>query len=137
MTMDRRSFLGMGLAAAAVAVPRWGFALPAAAGQADSGDRAAQMRAGAANAPIKTTKLYDNVYLLQGAGGNMAVQTGADGKVLIDSSFSTAVPHLKGALDALGEGPAGALVNTQLDIGHVDGNEGVAPGGVSVFVHAV
>jgi len=55
-------------------------------------DRVAQSRAAAATTPIKTTKLYDNVFLLQGAGGNMALQTGPDGKILIDSSFSTAVP---------------------------------------------
>jgi len=63
------------------------------------------MRTAGASTPIKTTKLYDNVYLLQGAGGNMAVQTGPQGKVLIDSSFSTAVPKIREALDALSKDP--------------------------------
>jgi cyclase len=137
--MDRRRFLGMGLAAGAVAAaPRCGFAQPFAAGQAAaSGDRAAQFRAGAANAPIKTTKLYDNVFLLQGAGGNMAVQTGAEGKVLIDSSYSTAVPHLKEALEALGKDPADTLINTHWHIDHTDGNEGMHAAGFRICAHAL
>jgi cyclase len=137
MAMDRRGFLGMGLAAGAVSMaPRWVLGLPAA-GQAATADRAAQMRAGAASVPIKTTKLYDNVYLLQGAGGNMAVQTGPEGKVLIDSSFSTAVPHIKEALDALGKDPADALINTHWHIDHTDGNEGMHAAGFSIFAHSL
>jgi cyclase len=137
MAMNRRGFLGMGLAAgAAVLAPRW--VLSQAAGQAAAPvDRVAQMRAGAAGVPIKTTKLYDNVYLLQGAGGNMAVQTGVDGKVLIDSSFSTAVPHIKEALDALGKDPADALINTHWHIDHTDGNEGMHADGFSIYAHAM
>ena len=55
----------------------------------------------AATTPIKTTKLYDNLYLLQGAGGNMALQTGADGNLLIDASFAPAVPRIREAIAAL------------------------------------
>src|ERR1700676_3510687 len=134
IAMDRRRFLGMGLTMGAVAAaPRWVVGQAAAA----TADRAAQMRAGAATAAIKTTKLYDNVFLLQGAGGNMAVQTGAEGKVLIDSSFSTAVPHLKEALDALAKDPADALINTHWHIDHTDGNEGMHAAGFTIFAHAM
>jgi glyoxylase-like metal-dependent hydrolase (beta-lactamase superfamily II) len=131
MDMNRRSFLEAGLATGAVALwPRW------LSGQAAPGaDRLTQMRAGAASAPIKTTKLYDNVYLLQGAGGNMAVQTGPDGKVLIDSSFSTAVPHLREALAALGSDPASMLINTHWHIDHTDGNEGMHASGFTIYAH--
>ena len=71
--INRRSFLrlGMGVGAASLA-PRWVFSQ--AAQPAAPTDRLAQMRAAGATTPIKTTKLYDNIWLLQGAGGNMAVQ---------------------------------------------------------------
>jgi cyclase len=129
--MNRRSFLHLGLAAGAAAVsPRW-----MSAQAASPVDRAAQMRAGAASTAIKTTKLTDNMYLLQGAGGNMAVQTGPDGKLLIDSSFSTAVPHIKEALDALGRDPAHVLINTHWHIDHTDGNEGMHAAGFTIFAH--
>ncbi|HEY2861193.1 MAG TPA: MBL fold metallo-hydrolase [Terracidiphilus sp.] len=130
-SLNRRSFLEMGFAAGAAALaPRW-----VTAQAAPATDRAAQMRAAAANAAIKTTKLYDNLYLLQGAGGNMAVQTGADGKLLIDSSYSTAVPKLREALAALGNDPAHVLINTHWHIDHTDGNEGMHASGFSIYAH--
>jgi len=98
-------------------------------------DRLAQMRSGAANTPVKSTKLADNVYLLQGAGGNMALQTGPDGKVLIDSSFSTAVPHVREALASLSKDPASILINTHWHIDHTDGNEGLHADGFAIYAH--
>ncbi len=98
--MDRRRLLGVGLAASAAALaPRW-----MRAQTATVPDRVAQGRATALKTPITTTKLFDNVYLLQGFGGNMALQTGRDGLVLIDSSFSTSVPKLREAIAAVSQG---------------------------------
>jgi glyoxylase-like metal-dependent hydrolase (beta-lactamase superfamily II) len=129
--MDRRNFLRMGVTAGAAAMaPRW-----MRAQAAPAPDRATQMRTAAATTPIKTTKLYDNVYLLQGAGGNMAVQTGPEGKLLIDSSYATAVPHLREALDALGKDPADILINTHWHIDHTDGNEGMHAAGFAILAH--
>jgi cyclase len=139
--MNRRSFLGAGVSAAAAAMaPRWMLAqATSSTSQAPTqpADRAAQMRASAASTPIKTTKLSDNVYLLQGAGGNMAVQTGPDGKLLIDSSFSTAVPRIREALNALGTDPAHVLINTHWHIDHTDGNDGMHASGFTILAHAM
>ena len=75
--LNRRSFLQLGAAAGVAALAeRWSFSQAAQA--AAPADRRAQMRAAGASTPVKTTKLYDNIWLLQGAGGNMAVQTGKD-----------------------------------------------------------
>jgi glyoxylase-like metal-dependent hydrolase (beta-lactamase superfamily II) len=117
-------------AGAAALAPRWMEA------QAPTpADRAAQMRASGATTPIKSTKLYDNVYLLQGAGGNMALQTGSQGSLLIDSSFSTAVPNLRQAIAAVSKDPADALINTHWHIDHTDGNEGMHAAGYTIFAH--
>ena len=129
--VSRRNFLQLGVAAGAAAVaPRW-----MRAQAAPAVDRVAQMRAAGASTPIRTTRLYDNVYLLQGAGGNMAVQTGADGKLLIDSSFSTAVPRIREAMAALSNDPAGTLINTHWHIDHTDGNEGMHSAGYAIYAH--
>jgi cyclase len=129
--MNRRNFLQLSVAAgAAAAAPRWmkaqAVALPAMTIQA---------REAAAKTPIKTTKLYDNVYLLQGAGGNIALQTGADGNVLIDSSYATAVPHILEAVAAVSKSPADALINTHWHVDHTDGNEGLHAAGYTIFAH--
>lgn len=129
--LDRRSFLQLGVSAGASAlIPRWILA------QAPPPtDRLAQMRAAGASTPIKTTKLYDNIWLLQGAGGNMAVQTGKDGIVLIDSSFATAVPHIREAIAALSTDAPHVLINTHWHVDHVDGNEGMHAAGFQVVAH--
>lgn len=132
---DRRSFLQLGVAVAAVAfTPRWVKA-QAAQAAAPPTDPLDQMRAAGASTPIKTMKLYDNIWLLQGAGGNMAVQSGKDGIILIDSSFATAVPHIKEAIAAVSSDAPHALVNTHWHVDHVDGNEGMHAAGFRVIAH--
>jgi glyoxylase-like metal-dependent hydrolase (beta-lactamase superfamily II) len=137
--LNRRSFLRLGASAAAAgAAPHWMMGQVSSAGDhppAPASDRAAQMRATALTTPIKTTKLAGNVYLLQGAGGNMVVQTGPDGKLLIDSSFSTAAPRLREALTALGNDAAHILINTHWHIDHTDGNEAMHTDGFTVLAH--
>lgn len=120
-------------AGAAALAPRWAF--PQAAQPAPSTDRLAQMRAAGASTPIKTTKLYDNIWLLQGAGGNMAVQSGKDGNILIDSSFATSVPHIREAIAEVSTDAPRALVNTHWHVDHVDGNEGMHAAGFLVIAH--
>jgi cyclase len=131
--LNRRNFLHLGFSTAALAAaPRW---LSAQAATAPATDRLGQMRSMGASTAIKTTKLYDNVFLLQGAGGNMAVQTGEQGKILIDSSFSTAVPKIRAAMDALSKDPPHALINTHWHIDHTDGNDGMHSAGYTILAH--
>jgi glyoxylase-like metal-dependent hydrolase (beta-lactamase superfamily II) len=130
-SMNRRGFLHLSaMAGAAAMAPRW-----VRSQAAPATDRAAQMRASGATTPIKTTKLYDNVFLLQGAGGNMVVQTGPEGKILIDSRFSTAVPKIREAMNALSKDAPHALINTHWHIDHTDGNEGMHAAGFTILAH--
>jgi hypothetical protein len=96
--MNRRSFLELGAAAGAVVLAPRLLEAQAAAVPA----RAAQARR-CREYPSQGHKLYDNVYLLQGQGGNMALQTGPEGSVLIDSSFAPAVPRILDAIAAAGK----------------------------------
>lgn len=131
--MDRRSFLQLGVVAGAVsAAPRWMTAQAAAAtGGMDKNHIAA------ANTPIKTTKLYDNVYLLQGVGGNMALQTGPEGNILIDASYSTAAPRILEAIGAVSKDTPDALINTHWHKDHTDGNENLHKAGFTIFAHSL
>ena len=130
--MNRRSFLHLGaIAGAASVLPRWINAqspgLP---------DRVLQGRAASLNKPIATTKLYDNVYLLlQGVGGNMVLQTGSDGNILVDSNFATAVPKIREAIATVSHDAPGTLINTHWHYDHTDGNEGLHAAGFTVFAH--
>jgi cyclase len=131
-SINRRGFLLLGAAAGAEAVaPRW-----MKAQAATLPDRVINGRAAALQAPITTTKLYDNVYLLMnGVGGNMALQTGPDGNVLVDSSFSTAVPKIREAVAGVSKDAPDALINTHWHYDHTDGNEGLHAAGFTIFAH--
>jgi len=128
--INRRSFLELGVAASAAAMaPLWMKAQSA---------QAAKAADPAASAPIKTTKLYDNLYLLQGEGGNMALQIGTDGNLLIDASFAPAVARIREAITTLAPQSAGApgiLVNTHWHGDHTGGNEGMHAAGFMIVAH--
>jgi glyoxylase-like metal-dependent hydrolase (beta-lactamase superfamily II) len=133
--INRRSFLQLSaIAGAAAALPRW-----MNAQSATLPDRVLQGRAASLNKPIATTKLYDNVYLLlQGVGGNMALQTGPEGNILIDSNFATAVPRIREAIAAVNHDAPdalGKLINTHWHYDHTDGNESLHASGFTVFAH--
>jgi glyoxylase-like metal-dependent hydrolase (beta-lactamase superfamily II) len=98
-------------------------------------DMLAQSRIQAATATIKTTRLTDTVFLLEGAGGNQVVQIGPDGKLLIDSSFSTAAPHVKEALGKLDAHPLKLLINTHWHFDHTDGNAAMHDDGAFIIAH--
>src|SRR5262249_56386205 len=52
----------------------------------------------AASSPITAYKLRGNVNVLEGSGGNIAVLTGPDGKVLVDGGIGVSRPPLTEAL---------------------------------------
>jgi len=76
----------------------------------------------AATSPIVTHKLRKNVSVLEGSGGNIAVLTGPDGKVLVDAGIGVSRTRLTDALAALSFDPITHLINTHWHFDHADGN---------------
>ena len=76
----------------------------------------------AAVSPIVTHKLRNNISVLEGSGGNVAVLTGPDGKVLIDAGIGVSRPQITKALADLGADPITHLINTHWHFDHTDGN---------------
>src|SRR5260370_3553891 len=87
----------------------------------------------AAVSPIATHKLRNNISVLEGSGGNVAVLTGPDGKVLIDAGIAVSRPRMSKALDALGGDPITHLVNTHWHFDHADGNEWLHAAGARII----
>jgi glyoxylase-like metal-dependent hydrolase (beta-lactamase superfamily II) len=90
----------------------------------------------AAASPITTYKLRNNISVLEGSGGNVAVLTGADGKILIDAGISVSRSQLTKALADLGAGPVTHLVNTHWHFDHADGNEWLHSIGAKIIAHS-
>jgi len=72
---------------------------------------------------IKTTKITETIYMLEGAGGNIGVLTGKDGIVIIDDQFAPLSEKIKSALKALSDKPVRFVINTHFHGDHVGGNE--------------
>src|SRR6202046_5267012 len=76
----------------------------------------------AATSPIVTHKLRNNISVLEGSGGNVAVLTGPDGKVLVDAGIGVSRARMTEALAALSSDPITHLINTHWHFAHADGN---------------
>jgi cyclase len=95
------------LAAAVVAV----LATPVAAQQQDF-----------SKVEIKTTKIAGNVYMLEGAGGNIGVTAGPDGLLIVDDQFAPLADKIKAALAAIGQGDLEYVLNTHWHGDHTGSN---------------
>ncbi len=139
--MNRRHFLTAALGASAYGAAM--LSAPRLLGQTPPGGSAEQgkvnivtaMQSAGPTTPIKATKLHDTVFLLQGVGGNMVVQTGQDGKLLIDSSVASAHGRLKEALSLLGPQTLQILINTHWHFDHTDGNAALHSTGTLILAH--
>jgi glyoxylase-like metal-dependent hydrolase (beta-lactamase superfamily II) len=87
----------------------------------------------AAVSPIVTHKLRNSISAFEGSGGNIAVLTGSDGKVLIDAGIGVSRPQITKALEALGADPVTHLVNTHWHFDHADGNEWLHSAGAKII----
>jgi len=72
---------------------------------------------------IQTIHVQGNVYMLVGAGGNMTVQVGNDGVLVVDTQYEQLAPKLVAAIRKLSEKPIVWMVNTSVDADHVGGND--------------
>jgi cyclase len=84
---------------------------------------------------IKTTKVAEGVYMLEGEGGNIGVSAGEDGIVLIDDQYAPLTPKILAALKAISDKPIRFLINTHWHADHTGGNENLGKGGVVIVAH--
>jgi len=76
-----------------------------------------------AAAPLPSLKVQGGVYMVAGAGGNIALQIGEDGVVLVDSGTTEAAARVIATVRSLTDRPIRYIINTSADPDHVGGNE--------------
>jgi len=84
---------------------------------------------------IKTTKITEGVYMLEGAGGNIGLSVGDDGVVVIDDQFAPLTPKIQAAIAAITPKPIKFVLNTHWHGDHVGGNENMAAAGAVIIAH--
>lgn len=131
--VSRRSFvIGTGLTAATAVLALSTRSIAAERNEPEDGI-VARMRKQAATASITTQSLRGGISVLAGAGGNIAVLDGRDGKLLVDAGISTARRQVEKALIAIGATPIRYLINTHWHFDHTDGNEWLHAAGAMVI----
>jgi glyoxylase-like metal-dependent hydrolase (beta-lactamase superfamily II) len=89
----------------------------------------------AATAKVTIQNLRRNISVLLGAGGNIAVLTGPDGKLVIDAEIVTARPNVSKALAQINADPIKQLINTHWHFDHTGGNEWLHQAGAAILAH--
>jgi cyclase len=73
---------------------------------------------------MKVTKISGNIYMLEGAGGNIAASVGEDGIVIVDDEFAPLADKIQAALKNLSitDKPVRFVINTHYHGDHTGGN---------------
>ena len=84
---------------------------------------------------IRTTKLSDTTYMMQGAGGNLGLSVGEDDVFLIDDQFAPLSEKIKSAIATLTAKPVRFILNTHWHSDHTGGNENFGKAGAILVAH--
>jgi glyoxylase-like metal-dependent hydrolase (beta-lactamase superfamily II) len=89
----------------------------------------------AAKAKISVQPIRRNISVLEGSGGNIAVLTGRDGKLLVEAGFAVSRPAITSALASINADPIQHLINTHWHTDHTDGNAWLHAAGAEITAH--
>jgi glyoxylase-like metal-dependent hydrolase (beta-lactamase superfamily II) len=83
---------------------------------------AAQAQTDFSKVQMKATKVAGNVYMLEGAGGNIGVSVGDDGLLIVDDQFAPLADKIRAALKGLADKKLRFILNTHWHGDHTGGN---------------
>ncbi|HEV8168979.1 MAG TPA: MBL fold metallo-hydrolase [Pyrinomonadaceae bacterium] len=76
---------------------------------------------------MKATKVAGNVYMLEGAGGNIGVSVGDDGLLIVDDQFAPLADKIRAALKGIADKKLKFILNTHWHGDHTGGNAAFGP----------
>lgn len=82
-----------------------------------------------ASGDINVFPVQGNVYLIVGAGGNIAVQIGNEGVLVVDTGLSQHADKVLAAIRKLSDKPIRYVINTHVHPDHTGGNEAIGKAG--------
>jgi cyclase len=86
---------------------------------------------------LDVVQLRPNFYVIGGAGGNVVVQLGPEGVILVDSGSTERADQVLATIRRLTDLPIRYIINTSMDADHTGGNEKLAKAGLSILPGAV
>jgi cyclase len=82
---------------------------------------------------LEVVKVRPNFYMIAGAGGNIAVQIGSDGVVLVNSGSGAATNQVLAAIKKLTDLPVRYIIDADAGPDFVGGNEALRKSGLNVL----
>src|SRR5262249_53447559 len=82
---------------------------------------------------IKTTKITDKFYTLEGQGGMIGALVGSDGVFLVDTQFAPLTEKIVASVKKISPSPIKFVVDTHVHGDHTGGNENFAKLGAVLF----
>ncbi len=77
-------------------------------------------------ADVHAIKVQGNVWMITGAGANIAMQAGKEGVVLVDTGAAGMTDKVLAAVREVSDGPIRYIVNTSISADHIGGNAALA-----------
>ena len=84
------------------------------------------------NVKITVEKVTENIYMLQGAGGNIGISTGEDGVFMVDDQFAPLSEKIQAAIATVSDKPVTFLMNTHFHGDHSGGNANFEAKGATI-----
>jgi glyoxylase-like metal-dependent hydrolase (beta-lactamase superfamily II) len=82
---------------------------------------------------VETLQVRDNIYMLVGQGGNVTVQVGGDGILIVDTQFDRMSDAILRAIREISPLPIRFIVNTHHHGDHIGGNANLRRAGATVI----
>ena len=85
------------------------------------------------NVQIKTNKISNNFYTLDGQGGTIGLLVGPDGVFMVDAQFAPLHDKIMAAIRQITKSPVKFVVNTHVHGDHTGGNEAMGKEGATIL----
>jgi cyclase len=83
-------------------------------------------------AEIQVLPVQGNIYLLTGAGGNITVQVGEQGVLVVDTGLAQSSDKVLAAIRKLSDKPIQYILNTHVHPDHTGGNDALRKAGITL-----
>ena len=82
---------------------------------------------------LEVLEVRSNFFMIAGAGGNIGVQVGEDGVVVVDAGSAASAPAVVAAIKRITPKPIRYVIDTGPDADHVGGNDALSKAGDQFF----
>ena len=100
--------------------------------QAQRGTAQGPSQQNAATGNVHVLHVQGNIYMLVGAGGNITVQAGSEGVLLVDTGLAASSDKVAAAVRQISDKPIRYIINTHIHADHTGGNAAIAKMGNTI-----